>query len=68
MAVRTAEAYPDGVNFSRPTELELAAAEDFLELVPTADMVKFAKNGSDVTTAATWCSRTSTRWATSRCC
>lgn len=42
----------DGVNFSRPTEIELAAAEDFLELVPTADMVKFAKNGSDVTTAA----------------
>lgn len=42
----------DGVNFSRPTELELAAAEDFLELVPTAEMVKFAKNGSDVTTAA----------------
>ena len=42
----------DGVNFSRPTELELLAAEDFLNLVPTADMVKFAKNGSDVTTAA----------------
>ncbi|MCV7230285.1 glutamate-1-semialdehyde 2,1-aminomutase [Mycolicibacterium komossense] len=42
----------DGVNFSRPTELELAAAEDFLDLVPGADMVKFAKNGSDATTAA----------------
>jgi glutamate-1-semialdehyde 2,1-aminomutase len=41
-----------GVNFSRPTELELAAAEDFLGLVAGADMVKFAKNGSDVTTAA----------------
>jgi glutamate-1-semialdehyde 2,1-aminomutase len=41
-----------GVNFTRPTELELAAAEDFLELVTTAEMVKFAKNGSDVTTAA----------------
>ena len=41
-----------GVNFSRPTELELAAAEDFLGLVPGADMVKFAKNGSDITTAA----------------
>jgi glutamate-1-semialdehyde 2,1-aminomutase len=41
-----------GVNFSRPTELELAAAESFLDLVPTADMVKFAKNGSDTTTAA----------------
>jgi glutamate-1-semialdehyde 2,1-aminomutase len=42
----------DGVNFSRPSILELAAAEDFLSLVPAADMVKFAKNGSDVTTAA----------------
>ncbi|MGW5108649.1 glutamate-1-semialdehyde 2,1-aminomutase [Nocardia sp. NPDC004123] len=42
----------DGVNFSRPTELELLAAEDFLSLVPGADMVKFAKNGSDTTTAA----------------
>ncbi|MEV6066926.1 glutamate-1-semialdehyde 2,1-aminomutase [Nocardia sp. NPDC052001] len=41
-----------GVNFSRPTELELLAAQDFLSLVPHADMVKFAKNGSDTTTAA----------------
>ncbi len=41
-----------GSNFSRPTELELEAAETFLRLVPTADMVKFAKNGSDTTTAA----------------
>lgn len=41
-----------GSNFSRPTELELVAAEAFLDLVPTADMVKFAKNGSDTTTAA----------------
>lgn len=42
----------DGVNFSRPTELELLAAQDFLRLVPGADMVKFAKNGSDATSAA----------------
>ncbi|MFV8054996.1 glutamate-1-semialdehyde 2,1-aminomutase [Mycolicibacterium peregrinum] len=49
-AVRAAIA--DGVSFSRPTVHELAAAEDFLRLVPGADMVKFAKNGSDVTTAA----------------
>ncbi|MEV3960727.1 glutamate-1-semialdehyde 2,1-aminomutase [Nocardia sp. NPDC050193] len=49
-AVTTAVA--DGVSFSRPTVTELAAAEDFLALVPGADMVKFAKNGSDATTAA----------------
>ncbi|MFC4128044.1 glutamate-1-semialdehyde 2,1-aminomutase [Nocardia rhizosphaerae] len=47
-----AEAAADGLSFSRPTELELRAAEDFLALVPGADMVKFAKNGSDATTAA----------------
>ncbi|WP_229718680.1 glutamate-1-semialdehyde 2,1-aminomutase [Nocardia jinanensis] len=47
-----AAAIADGVNFSRPTVSELAAAEDFLDLVPGAEMVKFAKNGSDATTAA----------------
>ncbi|WP_372348008.1 glutamate-1-semialdehyde 2,1-aminomutase [Streptomyces sp. KL116D] len=41
-----------GSNFARPSVLELDAAERFLATVPTADMVKFAKNGSDVTTAA----------------
>ncbi|WP_255506837.1 glutamate-1-semialdehyde 2,1-aminomutase [Mycolicibacterium sp. 018/SC-01/001] len=41
-----------GINFSRPTASEVAAAEDFLTLVPGADMVKFGKNGSDATTAA----------------
>ncbi|ORA59949.1 glutamate-1-semialdehyde 2,1-aminomutase [Mycobacteroides franklinii] len=41
-----------GVSFSRPTVFEAEAAEDFLRTVPTAEMVKFAKNGSDVTTAA----------------
>ncbi|MCA2207183.1 glutamate-1-semialdehyde 2,1-aminomutase [Nocardia rosealba] len=46
------EAAADGMSFSRPTELELLAAQDFLDLVPGADMVKFAKNGSDATTAA----------------
>lgn len=46
------KAAADGTNFVRPAELELRAAEDFLAAVPTMDMVKFAKNGSDVTTAA----------------
>ncbi|MBP2322237.1 glutamate-1-semialdehyde 2,1-aminomutase [Kibdelosporangium banguiense] len=49
-----------GLNFSRPTELELLAAEDFLSLVPGADMVKFAKNGSDATTAAVRLARAAT--------
>ncbi len=43
-----------GVNFTRPTPIEVEAAEALLDLVaPGRDwMVKFAKNGSDVTTAA----------------
>lgn len=41
-----------GANFARPHEIELRAAEAFLAAVPTAEMVKFAKNGSDATTAA----------------
>jgi glutamate-1-semialdehyde 2,1-aminomutase len=49
-----------GNNFTRPTELELHAAEDFLAMVPGAEMVKFAKNGSDVTTAAVRLARAAT--------
>ncbi|WP_327633746.1 glutamate-1-semialdehyde 2,1-aminomutase [Kribbella sp. NBC_00482] len=41
-----------GSNFVRPSIVELETAERFLATVPTADMVKFAKNGSDATTAA----------------
>ncbi|MGW2707839.1 glutamate-1-semialdehyde 2,1-aminomutase [Streptomyces sp. NPDC001356] len=41
-----------GANFVRPSVVEVEAAERFLATVPTAEMVKFAKNGSDVTTAA----------------
>ncbi len=41
-----------GVNFTRPAKIEVDLAEVFLEVVDGADMVKFAKNGSDVTTAA----------------
>ena len=41
-----------GLNFSRPAALEVELAESFLQLIDGADMVKFAKNGSDVTTAA----------------
>jgi glutamate-1-semialdehyde 2,1-aminomutase len=49
-----------GVNFSRPSVWELRAAEDFLANVPGADMVKFAKNGSDATTAAIKLARAAT--------
>jgi len=41
-----------GSNFNRPATIELECAEKMLELVPGADMVKFAKNGSDANDAA----------------
>ena len=41
-----------GVNLTRATTLELTAAETMVDLIPGSDMVKFAKNGSNVTTAA----------------
>lgn len=40
-----------GSNFSRPAAIELECAEELLAMVG-GDMVKFAKNGSDVVTAA----------------
>lgn len=41
-----------GVNFQRPAVIEMEMAETFLSLVPCHQMIKFAKNGSTVTTAA----------------
>ncbi|EMJ93475.1 aminotransferase, class III [Leptospira kirschneri str. JB] len=46
-----------GTNFQRPALIELEAAKLFLETVQSGDMVKFAKNGSTVTTAAVKLSR-----------
>jgi glutamate-1-semialdehyde 2,1-aminomutase len=41
-----------GINFNRPAAIELHCAEMFLDLIKGADMVKFAKNGSDATSGA----------------
>ena len=41
-----------GNNLTRPSLIELEAAEKITNLIPCADMVKFAKNGSTITTAA----------------
>jgi glutamate-1-semialdehyde 2,1-aminomutase len=49
-----------GTNFVRPAAIEVDAAERFLETVPTAEMVKFTKNGSDATTAAVRLARAAT--------
>jgi glutamate-1-semialdehyde 2,1-aminomutase len=55
-----AEAMAQGMSFSRPSIVELQAAETFLAQVPGAEMVKFAKNGSDATTAAVRLARAAT--------
>jgi glutamate-1-semialdehyde 2,1-aminomutase len=60
VAEAVADAAREGVSFSRPSAWELSAAETFLEQVPGADMVKFAKNGSDATTAAVKLARAAT--------
>lgn len=41
-----------GTNFTRPAKIEIDCAEQLLSLIDGAEMVKFGKNGSDVTTAA----------------
>lgn len=41
-----------GSNFGRPSFIETEYAERLIDLIPGAEMVKFAKNGSTVTSAA----------------
>jgi glutamate-1-semialdehyde 2,1-aminomutase len=41
-----------GSNYTRPAVLELEAAEELLSIVKSAEMVKFAKNGSDANNGA----------------
>ena len=41
-----------GNNFNRPATIELQAAEMLQSLIPSAEMVKFAKDGSTILTAA----------------
>ncbi|PWN08045.1 glutamate-1-semialdehyde 2,1-aminomutase [Gracilimonas sp. 8A47] len=50
----------NGTNFLRPSVLEIELAEEMLSLLPHGDMIKFGKNGSDVTTAAIKLSRAHT--------
>ncbi len=42
-----------GTNFGRPAMIEFEFANELVKMLPNTDMVKFAKNGSTVTTAAT---------------
>jgi len=61
VAQAVCEAAYKGTNFQRPASIELKAAEVFLDTVQSGDMVKFAKNGSTVTTAAVKLARAYTK-------
>ena len=47
----------DGIAFSLPHPIEVEVAEALCERIPCAEMVRFGKNGSDVTAAAVRVSR-----------
>jgi glutamate-1-semialdehyde aminotransferase len=46
-----------GVSFSLPTPIEVELSEKLCEVIPSAEMVRFGKNGSDATAAAVRLSR-----------
>jgi glutamate-1-semialdehyde 2,1-aminomutase len=49
-----------GTNFTRPSVAELECAEQFLAMIPNAEMVKFTKDGSSATSAAVKLARRAT--------
>jgi glutamate-1-semialdehyde 2,1-aminomutase len=57
-----------GVNFTRPTPIEVACAEQFLGLIDAAEMVKFCKDGSDATSGAVRLARAYTGRDLIACC
>lgn len=58
----------NGNNLTRPSMIELEAAERLVELIDSVDMVKFTKNGSTATTAAVKLARAATgRELVARC-
>ena len=46
------EQMKNGVTFSLPHTLELEVAEKLIEIIPCAEKVRFAKNGTDATSAS----------------
>ncbi len=57
-----------GSNFTRPSPIEVACAETFLELIDGAEMVKFCSDGSDATSAAVRLARAHTGRDLIACC
>jgi glutamate-1-semialdehyde 2,1-aminomutase/spore coat polysaccharide biosynthesis protein SpsF len=58
----------DGVVFSLPHPLEYEVSEKLVELIPSAEMVRFAKNGSDATAGAVRAARAFTGRDIIACC
>ena len=57
-----------GSNFTRPSPIEVACAEAFLDLVDGAEMVKFCSDGSDATSGAIRLARAYTGRDLIACC
>jgi glutamate-1-semialdehyde 2,1-aminomutase/spore coat polysaccharide biosynthesis protein SpsF len=58
----------DGTTFSLPHSLEVEVAEMLVETIPCAQMVRFGKNGSDVTAGAVRAARAFTGKDMVACC
>jgi glutamate-1-semialdehyde 2,1-aminomutase/spore coat polysaccharide biosynthesis protein SpsF len=58
----------DGTTFSLPHPLEVKLAEMLVEIIPCAEMARFAKNGSDVTSGAVRVARAYTGRDIIACC
>ena len=58
----------DGTTYSLPHPLEMEVAELLVQLVPCAEMVRFAKNGSDATAGAVRVARAFTGREVIACC
>jgi glutamate-1-semialdehyde-2,1-aminomutase len=58
----------DGMAFSLPHPLELEVAEQMVAMIPCAEMVRFAKNGSDATAGAVRLARAYTGRDVIACC
>lgn len=58
----------DGITFSLMHPLEVKLAEKLAQIIPSAEMVRYGKNGSDVTTAAVRLARAYTGREKIICC
>jgi glutamate-1-semialdehyde 2,1-aminomutase/spore coat polysaccharide biosynthesis protein SpsF len=58
----------DGTTFSLPHPLEVELAETLVKIIPCAEMARFAKNGSDVTSGAVRLARAYTGRDIIACC